>query len=78
MQRHPYRDLVRWKNDPRRKPLVLLGIRQVGKTWLLKEFGRREFEDCAYFNLEEDPTLAALFQGPRFRSARSRSSLFGL
>ena len=40
--------LVVWKNNPRRKPLILNGARQVGKTWLLKEFGRLHFENVDY------------------------------
>lgn len=41
-------ELVAWKNSTRRKPLVLNGARQVGKTWLLKEFGATHFENVAY------------------------------
>lgn len=62
-----YRDINRlldqWKKDPRRKPLVLQGIRQVGKTYLLKEFGARAFSDTAYFNFEEQRALADYFKG---------------
>ena len=47
MERALMDKLVEWKNSPRRKPLILNGARQVGKTWLLKEFGRRHFANVA-------------------------------
>ncbi len=46
------KSLVAWKNKPRRKPLILNGARQVGKTWLLKEFGKAQFKNVAYVNLD--------------------------
>lgn len=55
------KDLVKWKEDIRRKPLILHGARQVGKTWLLKHFGQQFFEDVAYFNFDEQPDLIDLF-----------------
>ena len=61
MKREIYKDLLKWKNSPRRKPLLLKGARQVGKTWILKEFGRNEYEKTAYFNFEEDPDLKEFF-----------------
>jgi len=54
-------DLVGWKNSVRRKPLVLNGARQVGKTWLLMEFGARHFESVAYVNLDNNLGLASQF-----------------
>jgi len=54
-------DLVGWKNSARRKPLVLNGARQVGKTWLLMEFGARHFESVAYVNLDNNLGLASQF-----------------
>lgn len=54
--------LVKWKESPRRKPLILKGIRQVGKTWLLMEFGRSYYEDVAYFNFEGNAALAERFK----------------
>lgn len=63
MKRDLYGSLLAWKNLPARKPLILRGARQVGKTYLLKEFGRREYKDTAYFNFEQDPGLAGFFQG---------------
>ena len=49
--------LVAWKDGSRRKPLILNGARQVGKTWLLKEFGRTQFENVAYVNLDDNPRM---------------------
>lgn len=62
MKRDIYKKLLGWKNDVYRKPLILKGARQTGKTYILKEFGRREFEDTAYFNFEEDPGLKEFFE----------------
>ena len=50
MERLILNQLLDWKNSPYRKPLILKGVRQVGKTWVLKEFGRRYYENTAYFN----------------------------
>ncbi|MCK4642507.1 ATP-binding protein [bacterium] len=61
MKRDLYEKLTLWKASTRRKPLVLLGARQVGKTWLLRKFGENEYENTAYLNFEEDPGLAAIF-----------------
>ena len=47
MERFIMQDLIAWKNRKDRKPLILLGARQVGKTYILKEFGQREFENVA-------------------------------
>lgn len=55
--------LEKWSNNPLRKPLVLSGARQVGKTWLLKEFGRTHFKQVAYVNFERHPELGVLFEG---------------
>lgn len=52
MDRFLMSELVRWKNKSRRKPLILNGARQVGKTWLLKEFGKTQFKNVAYVNLD--------------------------
>jgi len=53
--------LLAWKNSPVRKPLIVQGARQVGKTWLLKNFGIEEFESVAYFNFDEDVELQQFF-----------------
>lgn len=63
MKRDVYATLVDWKQSTRRKPLILRGARQTGKTFILKEFGTREYVNLAYFNLEEDPRLRDLFTG---------------
>ncbi len=61
MKRTLYDDLLRWKNAPNRKPLILQGARQVGKTWLMKEFGKNEFEQVIYLNFESSERLKNLF-----------------
>ncbi len=53
--------LIEWQNKPNRKPLVLQGARQVGKTWLMNQFGKERFEGVAYFNFEEQPELKSFF-----------------
>ena len=63
MIRKAYDDLRRWKDDPERKPLIILGCRQVGKTYLVKEFGRREYESCIYLNFADNPDDRLLFEG---------------
>lgn len=63
MERDLYKKLKVWKSSPRRKPLVLEGARQVGKTYLIKQFATAEYADFAYFNFDADPTLNSLFQG---------------
>lgn len=57
--------LIAWKRAPDRKPLILQGARQVGKTWLLKHFGAAEFDDVAYFNFEEQPDLKQFFENTK-------------
>lgn len=64
IQRNMMNDLLAWKKSSKRKPLILRGVRQCGKTWLLKEFGKRFFEDTAYFNFESQSSLTSLFEGP--------------
>ena len=54
--------LEQWKNSPYRKPLILQGARQVGKTYAILEFGRRHYENVAYFNFETNPKLNACFE----------------
>lgn len=63
MERHALASLRAWKNDPERKPLVLRGARQVGKTWLLREFGRSDYEKVVYVNCQRNPSVAAVFAG---------------
>jgi predicted AAA+ superfamily ATPase len=61
IQRIVVERLEAWKNATGRKPLVLKGVRQVGKTWLLKEFGKNSVGSYAYFNFEEQPELKQFF-----------------
>jgi predicted AAA+ superfamily ATPase len=61
MKRKISGDLVTWKNSSSRKPLVLRGARQVGKTYILKAFGRQEFQKLHYINFEEDDRIEELF-----------------
>lgn len=62
MDRFLMNELIAWKNRPRRKPLILNGARQVGKTWLLKEFGKRHFDNVAYVNLDDNPSMREQFE----------------
>jgi len=62
MERSAYQALLMWKNNVHRKPLVIKGARQVGKTWLMKTFGSNEFESVAYINFEKVTQLANLFE----------------
>ena len=61
MIRTLYNKLLDWKTSPHRKPLILEGARQVGKTWLLKEFGKNEYSEVAYINCHNNPDVANLF-----------------
>jgi len=62
MKRIAYSGLLEWKNKKIRKPLLIKGARQVGKTWLMKEFGKNEYESVAYVNFEKVTQLANLFE----------------
>jgi len=61
MNRLLIKELVVWKNAVNRKPLIIQGARQVGKTWLMKEFGKQEFEQVVYLNFESSSRLKDLF-----------------
>ena len=61
MEREIMKELAAWKDSPDRKPLLLTGVRQCGKTYVLKEFGNRYFEDTAYFSFEGNRGLASVF-----------------
>ena len=61
MERSIINQLKEWKNSALRKPLILAGARQVGKTYILKEFGNREYENVAYINCDNNPEVAGLF-----------------
>ncbi len=62
MERFAIQRLKAWKENPRRKPLVLMGARQVGKTWLMKEFGRKFYEKVAYVSFFNNETIAKEFK----------------
>ncbi len=62
MERLIINDLLKWKNAKHRKPLILKGVRQVGKTWVLREFGRRYYENTAYFNFDEHEEYRQFFE----------------
>ncbi|MCA1917547.1 MAG: AAA family ATPase [Methanospirillum hungatei] len=63
MKRLIYDSLLIWKESTDRKPLIIEGIRQCGKTWILKHFGETEFKDVAYFNFEYDDQVQNIFEG---------------
>ena len=62
MERTVYQQLLKWKNAPERKPLILLGARQVGKTYILKSFGNREFGNLVYINCHNNSFAETLFR----------------
>ena len=61
MKRYAINQLKEWKNKKNHKPLILQGARQVGKTWLMKEFGETEFKKVIYINFEKDKDIADFF-----------------
>ena len=62
MYRHALKKLIEWKSDPDRKPLILKGARQVGKTWLMKEFGKTQYKNYVYCNFDEEDELRSIFE----------------
>lgn len=62
MKRNAIKELYEWKENHDRKPLVILGARQVGKTWLMKEFGKEAYKKCAYVNFEDNDDLRGMFE----------------
>lgn len=65
MKRYAIKDLLRWKESKRRKPLVLLGARQVGKTWLLEEFGKTFTDGYVKINFDKEPELHQFFKSTK-------------
>lgn len=61
MYRIAFEKLYKWKNSKRRKPLIIEGARQVGKTWLMKEFGKQAYSDTVYINFDSNTRMADLF-----------------
>lgn len=62
MRRTAMEKLVAWKSSDERKPMVLKGARQVGKTWLMKEFGKNYYKSFVYFNFDEEDELKSIFE----------------
>ena len=62
MERFAIEKLIAWKNSADRKPMVLRGARQVGKTWLMQEFGKRCYRNTVYFNFDEEDELKSIFE----------------
>ena len=63
MKRYAIDRLIEWKNSKKRKPIIIRGARQVGKTWLMREFGSRHFENMAYVNFDNNDRMEKLFSG---------------
>ena len=62
MKRNAIQELIKWKSSEDRKPMVMRGARQVGKTWLMKEFGHSCYESYVYFNFDEEDELRSIFE----------------
>ena len=65
LKRFILEDLIKWKNSKYRKPLILKGARQIGKTYILNQFGKEYYEDIAYFNFDHDEDLYNLFDNTK-------------
>ena len=62
LKRNAIQELIKWKSSEDRKPMVMRGARQVGKTWLMKEFGQNYYESYVYFNFDEEDELKSIFE----------------
>lgn len=62
MRRKIYNQLLKWKENKDRKPLMLLGARQVGKTWIMQHFGEKKYKNVAYINCDDEPRMKQLFE----------------
>ena len=60
MKRDIYNKLLQWKNDSNRKPLIITGARQVGKTWIMREFGKNEYANVVYINCDNEKRIETL------------------
>lgn len=58
-------ELKKWKENPSKKPLIIKGARQIGKTYILKEFGSEEYENIAYFNFDRNESLSSIFENTK-------------
>ena len=63
MYRYQIEKLIEWKNNINKKPLIIRGARQVGKTWLIKEFGEKYYQNFAYINFDRNTRMEQLFSG---------------
>ena len=63
MFRMAINELIKWKSSDNRKPMIIRGARQVGKTWLMREFGRTQYKQCAYINFDNNERMKHLFSG---------------
>ena len=63
MKRYIFQKLMDWKKDEKRKPLILMGARQVGKTYILKKLAASAYEHSVYMNFEDKRSLRTLFHG---------------
>lgn len=63
MYRSQIERLIEWKNNKNKKPLIIKGARQVGKTWLMKEFGEKYYNNYAYINFDNNSRMEQLFSG---------------
>lgn len=61
MKRNAFENLIKWKETDSRKPLIIKGARQVGKTWLMKEFGKIYYDKVAYINFEDNEEAKQIF-----------------
>lgn len=78
MERNVYQNLLKWKNSPTRKPLILQGARQVGKTYILKYFGSKEYENVVYVNCDNNENMRNIFSDyDTGRIIRSLSAISG-
>ena len=74
MKRSFWNTLMAWKNAPRRKPMLVQGARQVGKTWILKQFGKSQFEHCILLDFAENKELNGFFE-PNLKPERILTDL---
>ncbi len=62
MYREKIEDLINWKNSKNKQPLIIRGARQVGKTWLMKEFGKTNYKNVAYIHFDNNSRMEELFK----------------
>jgi len=63
MYRNQIEKLIKWKKNKNKKPLIIRGARQVGKTWLMREFGEKNYKNFAYINFDRNTRMEQLFSG---------------